>query len=983
MSECLIKMMKKPVWHAVIESCADPDRARRFLDNLGAGKGADFLKKVSREQARILAALLSGSKAMAELLLVRPDWLEIVANAHPRQMQSLKREVQEWFKPMVAAGDFAGALKKLREFKQKEMLRIAARDLGRLGSLPENIKEISNVADTCLCAVYELSLARLTARFGRPYHLNPENRWESSEFTVLGLGKLGGQELNYSSDVDVVFLYAEEGNVFREHPQDSRVSGKGLTNHQFFTRLAESIVGEISRLTPEGVLFRIDLRLRPEGSSGPLVRSLESYENYYAQWGQPWERLMLMKARCVAGDPALASEFLESIQSFRYPRMISDRIVHEISAMKRRIEKEVVKPGELDRNVKLGRGGIREVEFVVQTLQLLNAGRIPFLQDSQTLPALQKLVRYSILPEAEANALSSAYCFLRDVEHRLQMESEMQTHTIPTERKARTRLARLMGFETLAEFENEKERHAKLVRGIYEGVLNSSNSEKVPPLPSLEGDESLWLDLLSKHGFHDCDRGLQLIRLFVRGPGYVHVSSRTSELALQLISNLFEFCPNGNSDTNHPNSRFPVISDPDRVLARLDSFITAYGSRAMLYETWTSSPSLFKLLVLLFDRSEFLAETAIRTPDLVDDLQLSGRLRRSKSSDEILGDLGYGISDRDQYVWVRQYHQAELMRIGLRDILGLADYEQNLEELSALADACLRYALEAVMRKHKLGKPPFAIIGFGKLGGTELNYGSDLDVVFVTGSKQKNLPRSERMAAEVMDLLSRATELGNVFEIDARLRPDGEKGLLVNTVQAYEEYYQSRAQLWEIQALTRIRAIAGCPTVGRSFQELAASITDFSSPRKKLAAFVPNWKTKIHEMRMRIERERTPAGMQRLAIKTGNGGLMDAEFVSQVWAMQYGWHEPNTLLGLERGRQSNVIPPALSEKLIANYRKLRRVEGVLRRWSYKGESLLPDSPAPLRRVALRCDSVNANDFMKDVEECRTNIRSVYDRVLPG
>ena len=340
------------------------------------------------------------------------------------------------------------------------MLRIAARDLGRLADVLEITGEISLVADVCLDAVYRLCRQSLTQRLGQPFHLDASGRWRETQFCVIGLGKLGGQELNYSSDVDVLFVYSEEGNVFKLPPRPGEQSGKGLTNHQFFTRLASDWIGEISRLTSDGTLYRIDLRLRPEGKTGPLVRSLDSYENYYSQWGQTWERMMLIKARPVAGDMGLGAEFLEMVQPFRYPRSLSQRTLREVAAVKKRIEKEVVKEGEMERNVKLGRGGIREIEFIVQTQQILRAGRVPFLQGASTVPVLRKLAEYSLLPAPDAKQLEEAYIFLRDVEHRLQMEANQQTHTIPTERRARERLARLMGFASLAAFEAARRAHS-------------------------------------------------------------------------------------------------------------------------------------------------------------------------------------------------------------------------------------------------------------------------------------------------------------------------------------------------------------------------------------------------------------------------------------------------------------------------------------------------------------------------------------------
>ncbi|HEY0549573.1 MAG TPA: hypothetical protein VGF13_08225, partial [Verrucomicrobiae bacterium] len=327
-------------------------------------------------------------------------------------------------------------------------------------------------------------------------------------------------------------------------------------------------------------------------------------------------------------------------------------------------------------------------------------------------------------------------------------------------------------------------------------------------------------------------------------------------------------------------------------------------------------------------------------------------------------------------------HQSELMRIGLRDILGLADYEQNFEELSALAEACLQYALEVVMRKHKIKAPPFAIIAWGKLGGAELNYGSDLDITFVAPDRVRDLSKLQKLAAELMELLSSPTELGVAFETDARLRPDGEKGLLVNTIEASREYYERRGALWEIQSLTRTRCIAGDAEVGRAFQAMASKLTNFGK-HPPIASFTSDWKMHIANMRARIEKERTPSGQDALAIKTGSGGLIDAEFIAQVLCLEHGGHEPNTLAALERGQRDGALNANEAKKLIENYRRLRRVEAILRRWSFAGETVLPMEPAPLYRVAVRCGFASAGEFMTSVAQWRQAIRKVYWKVLPA
>jgi [glutamine synthetase] adenylyltransferase / [glutamine synthetase]-adenylyl-L-tyrosine phosphorylase len=302
------------------------------------------------------------------------------------------------------------------------------------------------------------------------------------------------------------------------------------------------------------------------------------------------------------------------------------------------------------------------------------------------------------------------------------------------------------------------------------------------------------------------------------------------------------------------------------------------------------------------------------------------------------------------------------------------------------------------MRRNKIKAPPFVIIGLGKLAGCEIDYGSDLDIVFVADAKTKGLAKFQRLAVEVMDLLSRRTEQGIVFQTDARLRPDGEKGLHVNTLAVYEEYYRKRAQLWEIQALTRTRPVAGDFKLGERFQKLAAALTNFKkmpslgvkatrltpANRKSeipcVVSYTPDWKKQIHRMRMRIEKERTPRGQDDLAIKTGKGGFMDAEFIAQALCLEHGWQEANTLRALERGRDAGVLPDA--EKLIENYRRLRRVEGILRRWSYEGETVLPDDAPAFYRVSVRCGFATPDEFRKALAQWRGAIREVYAKVFP-
>ena len=336
---------------------ADPARARHFHDAFQtAGVDGPWLV-AEGEPARVLAAVWSGSQVLGDWLVQHPDWLPMLLDIEglqsPRTVRALQTELGAWLPAALRSGDFTGALARVRELQRRELLRIAARDLARLGRTAEIMLELSDLADTCLQAVFRVVWAQLTARFGAPWEQTIEGGWQPSRSCVLGMGKLGGQELNYSSDVDVLFVYSDEGWVFKDAPRKGSTAGKGLTNHEFFRRFGEAFIAEVGRSTAEGMLYRIDLRLRPEGKAGPLARSLESYENYYAQWGQTWERLMLIKTRVVAGDAALADEFLEMVQPFRFPRLIGSGVMEEIAAMKRRLETEIVRASDEDRNVKL------------------------------------------------------------------------------------------------------------------------------------------------------------------------------------------------------------------------------------------------------------------------------------------------------------------------------------------------------------------------------------------------------------------------------------------------------------------------------------------------------------------------------------------------------------------------------------------------------------------------------------------------------
>ena len=1022
--------MQRNPWREAVASSADPKRVQRGLEALGAVLGEAAVRRLAAEQMRVLLALFAGAPACGDALVAHPEWLGTVLAPDqldtPHREEHLRREVGEFLRIGLKKRDYTGALGQLRQFKQREHLRIVARELARLVTVAEIARELADLADACLNAVLQICRARLTGQVGSPWHRDANERWQPTPFCVLGAGRLGGLEMDHDSELELLFVYAEEGEVGETTPDDTTRSG--LSNHAFFQRLAGEFIGELTRLTPEGTLYRVNSQPRVEGDTTPLARSLTRYENFYSQHGQAQDRLMLIRARTVAGDPALGAEFLAMVQPFRHPRYLSERVFVELAAHKQQLLAETARQSRGERDVRYVRGGTSEIEFIVQALQLLHGGKTPFLQTGQTLSALERLVRYRLLTADESLGLTEAWCFLRELEHRLQLEGQPPTLTLPAERKARERIATLMNSPRLSDFETARQQHGERVQQLYDKLLKIEESTARSPLPrNFAEHEREWFELLAAHSFREPAKAIQTLKEFIHGPATDRATPRTRDLAWDLVPRLFALCPDPQGESRRKSSTHKpaasqagrlaaaVLSDPDRVLARLTTFTTAYGARTSLFKAWSHHPKVFDLLLWLFDRSEFLAELAIRTPDLVEDLEESDRLRHAKTTAEILTELRHGLNDEDQHDWLRRYFQTEFMRIGLRGILGLADFEEHLTELSALAGACLQYVLEIVLRRHHLRSAPLTIIGFGKLGGAELTYGSALELAFVTDDKARDLVALSGLAGEVLDLLAANADLAKVFPAEIRLRPDTVS--LVHPLAAYERFFLQRASLKEILSLSRANVIAGDTEIGREFVQLSIELCDFrpdaqraarptqglgatsdtvriagrvaldtglqNLPRARPACFTAEWMRDLARLRRQTETADPPAANDILAFKTGAGGVLDAELIARAFCLARGWHEPGTLRALERSRQANALPPKDGEILVASYRQLRRLEAILCRWSHAAEMRLPEDLAAQRRVALRCGFTSAAALLKALAGWRLEVRRVYDAVLPA
>ncbi len=864
---------------------------REFLANFPLGEST-------------LLHLFSVSSICATRIVNEPKMLFWLANncQTERGYGHMLTDLRELNRGDIAENNF----EVLRRWKGREMARIALRELAEIASIEESTEELSHLASICLSQVFRHWNRELRNRFGSP----------DAEFTVLGLGKLGGRELNYSSDVDVVFLYSHEGQL-----------SANLSYHEWFNRLGAKIVEAFSSSSSDGALFRIDLRLRPEGSAGPLARSLESMENYYAGFGETWERLAMIRARGVCGSEELAYEFLQQHQPFIYPKSPTPDLLDEIAVLKRRIEREIVGHENLARDVKLGAGGIREIEFTVQALQLIHGARHAFLQETSTLKTLHALAQLDLLPHKEVLALDGAYRFLRRVEHRLQIEAEQQTHTLPDDAEALRRLALSLGFASTKELAASLQVHTGNVRTIFEKNVAASIEFAGPATPSAAI-------------FRDEARAIKSMAELAEGPARFHVAPRTRQVFRRLRPLLL--------------AELARQADPDATLNQLVRFVEAYGLRSMLFELLAVNPRLLELLTKIFDVSRHAGDLLVRQPQLLEEITRSRKLDQPFDVAEHLSRLESVGATAATLNVVRAYRQTQWLRILLRDVLALSNPVTLLNEHSALAEACLVFTDRLLA-----GASGLTIIALGKFGGREITYGADLDVLFVG--------ENARAAQNLFVAMGKPTPNGTISPLDTRLRPDGEKGPLVGSLATYESYYQNRAQLWELQALTRARPVIGPQNA--DFLEMAQNVWRKAGQR-------PDLFTEIQAMTERIRRDR---GSGTLDFKTGTGGMVEAEFLVQALQMRAGIWNPNWTEAVVELAQHDILAQTEVSQLKISYGFLRRCESALRRWENKSVSSLPSGEFEQRRLASWLGYKEFETFVQSYDEARQKIHAIYLR----
>jgi glutamate-ammonia-ligase adenylyltransferase len=917
-----------PALTEAIERSADPVVARALLTRLLEEHPAVAHELAANPLLRDAVVVLSAaSRSLSNALARDPSLLDPLRDGdefeHERRLSEFRESAVEF---LTTSDDGTGAL---RRWKRRELLRIASRDLLGAADLPAVGRELAALAEVCLGCALDL------VEPGVP-------------LAVIGMGKLGGRELNYASDVDVLFVHDGSGAIAE--------------------RAARALLTTMSATSPDGIVFRTDADLRPEGRSGPLSRTLDACRAYYERWAQPWEFQALLKARPVAGDPDLGRRFLELVHPFVWPEILDPDSVRAVRAMKARAEGEMNRRGLSDREVKRGRGGIRDIEFAVQLLQLVHGRQDPSVRSQTTLDALAQLAAGGYVEENDARQLDDAYRFLRTVEHRLQLQDEQQTHTLPTDIAARTRLARVLGYrdrgdETALDlFEAEHRARQNRVRSIYERLFFA------PLLDTLAGAGPLTAaaveERLAAFGFLDVAQTRAALQELTHG---LTRRSRVMQQLLPVILGWLSSTP-----------------DPDLGLLQLRRLAEGEARSASLARTFRESPGAAERTCRVLGSSRLLGDALRRQPDFVETLGDDEALSREKSHDELIeeavGTLRWRTSDEDRRKGLGRFKRRELLRIAARDVLGFATIEATERELAALADACVEAALRA-------SPPPlpFVVIGMGRFGGAELSYASDLDVLFVyDGEDAADFRAAEEVATRLISEIGGITPEGQTFRIDPNLRPEGKKGPLARSLSAYRAYYERWAQTWEFQTLLKARAVAGDADVAKRFGALIESFV-YREP------FPEDAVREVRRMKARIERERIPPSEDpRFHLKLGRGSLSDVEFTVQLLQLQHGARHPDirptsTFEAMHQLRAAALLNPGDADALEDAYRFCERARNALYLLTGKPGDALPTDGREATRLARLMGYVHRPQasLRDDYRRVTRRARRVVERVFYG
>lgn len=841
--------------------------------------------------------MLSASQYLQQQLARNPDWQAAFSHSQVYAEGELMQHVAAAIQPLT---DHASVVRVVRQIRHREMARIAWRDLSGMADLEETLRDTSDVADALTDAVLQWCYAELVTKHGTPRSFSGE----AQQFVVLGMGKLGGRELNFSSDIDLIFAFPEAGET------DGK---RSLDNQSFFVRVGQRLINTLGQTTAEGFAYRVDMRLRPFGEVGALALSFDAMEHYYETHGREWERYALVKARVMAGDPVRGAELLARLRPFVYRRYLDYGSVEQLRDMKAMINREAERRGKFQ-DVKLGTGGIREIEFTAQLFQLMRGGRIPSLRTRNLLQTLAVLQEQQLISEHEYATLRTAYHFLRRTENRLQMWNDEQTHALPTTPERQAILAQAMDFADWASFQITLNQHQTNVSQIFQRVfaLDNGVSRSLPEHPAIQA-------LLQSRLYNTLtDTGRNRLNRFLPA--------------------LLDAC---NSTTN-PHETL------ERCLRVVQKIASRSGYIAMLADHPTARDQFVRLVSDSLWITSQLTQHPILLDELLDTRQLYTPLNRAELGTALRQELErIDQQDPEQVMErLRQFKQAQVLRVAASDITGMLPLMKVSDQLTWIAEAVLDETLRHVWANltAQTGTPHyqvdstthaagFAIIGYGKLGGLELGYGSDLDVIFLHDShgqaQQTNGKKSlenavfyARLAQRIIHTLSTFTPAGRLYETDTRLRPSGASGLLVSSLEAFRQYQHDKAWIWEHQALLRARAITGSPALIAQFEQIRQHVLC-------RARDIDTLRYEVTQMRRKMWEALGSKDAQCFNLKKDHGGITDIEFIVQFLILAHAHTHPelvrwsDNIRQLESLQHAGILTMEQSETLSDIYRSLR------------------------------------------------------------
>jgi [glutamine synthetase] adenylyltransferase / [glutamine synthetase]-adenylyl-L-tyrosine phosphorylase len=910
-----------------------------------------------RDEALEVGVLLACAyPAMAPLIEANPGDVIALARGGARAARDARFYRRAAAAHIAREGDL-GVKRGLRVLARREKLRIALRELlpQTSGDVDVTAQELSDLADACIAAALDEALAWADARFGFPM----TSQGERCSIVVLGMGKLGGRELNCGSDIDLVVFYGTDDGVVLK---DGMAVESSL--HEYFTRVTQRLISTLDDDTPDGRVWRVDMRLRPEGTRGPLVNALAAAERYYETWGRTWERAALVRARPVAGDLEFGKQLTDALAPFVWRRSVDPGLADAMIGLVERARAEEGDAPEVD--LKIGVGGIREAEFFVQALQLVWGGRDPRLRSPSTLRALKKLRARGFVTDREAREVESAYLLLRRLEHRVQFATGLQTHALP-KGELLQRIARSLGFaraedlsQALEKAKGDVHRALLSLRPLEEEIVPASVQSLAGLFLALDsGDEAHVLlrleDPFGKGAPPDLARHLLALSRRPDAPLGSVTRDKLAGFASALVRSLAD------------------AADPEQAARFMARFFARLSTPSVYARALSEGPERVQRMANLFGASAFLGEVLVGHPELADRILfgrgLPGAVGAVPAVDEELSALSSDESkDPEAFVGaLRRAKRGLLLEVGLADLAEDIGSRECRLTLSALADATIDHATRFAMRERGHDDLPLAVVAMGKLGGREIGYGSDLDLVFVYDDEDGE--PYVRIAQRVLRLVGAPHGEGPGYELDTRLRPSGSHGLLVVGLGAFARYHGldgatdgAQAHDWERQALVKARPCAGSAAVGKAFLALAhAAAYDRGAPDAP----------RVHHLRTRMEQElggerraaddaQTP-GRSRYDLKVGRGGLVDVEFAVQWLQMKHGKdprvRTPETEAALGALEACGYLDSGLAATLREGYAFLRKLEQRLRVLHGGGASLIEDGapglPPLARRMGIR------------------------------